>query len=126
MNVNSLSEHESSPRQIKEGLWAFPPNKSCNSSTSWWINSSVESVLAQIRGIKIAYPSTGADLKGLMKSAYYDPNPVVILEHKGLYWSKIKGTSAAKTVEPSKDYILPFGKGTHQNLSCLDDFFSET
>ncbi len=52
-------------------------------------SSSVESVLAQIKGIKIAYPSTGADLKGLMKAAYYDPNPVVILEHKGLYWSRI-------------------------------------
>ncbi len=74
-------------------------------------SSSVESVLAQIRGIKIAYPSTGADLKGLMKSAYYDPNPVVILEHKGLYWSKIKGTLAAKTIEPSEDYVIPFGKG---------------
>ncbi|MDA9345101.1 thiamine pyrophosphate-dependent enzyme [Flavobacteriales bacterium] len=74
-------------------------------------SSSIESVLAQIRGIKIAYPSTGADLKGLMKSAYYDPNPVVILEHKGLYWSKIKGTLAAKTIEPSEDYVIPFGKG---------------
>jgi len=74
-------------------------------------SSSVESVLAQIKGIKIAYPSTGADLKGLMKSAYYDPNPVVILEHKGLYWSKIKGTLAAKTIEPSSDYVIPFGKG---------------
>jgi len=74
-------------------------------------SSSVESVLAQIRGIKIAYPSTGADLKGLMKSAYYDPNPVVILEHKGLYWSKIKGTEKAKTIEPSVDYVIPFGKG---------------
>ncbi len=74
-------------------------------------SSSVESVLANIRGIKIAYPSTGADLKGLMKSAYYDPNPVVILEHKGLYWSKIKGTEDARTIEPSEDYILPFGKG---------------
>ena len=73
-------------------------------------SSSVESVLAQIRGIKIAYPSNGADLKGLMKSAYYDPNPVVILEHKGLYWSKIKGTETAKTIEPSKDYLIPFGK----------------
>ena len=74
-------------------------------------SSSVESVLAQIRGIKIAYPSTGADLKGLMKSAYYDSNPVVILEHKGLYWSKIKGTEKAKTIEPSEDYVIPFGKG---------------
>ena len=73
-------------------------------------SSSVESVLAQIRGIKIAYPSNGADLKGLMKSAYYDPNPVVILEHKGLYWSKIKGTETAKTIEPSNDYLIPFGK----------------
>jgi 2-oxoisovalerate dehydrogenase E1 component len=73
-------------------------------------SSSVESVLANIRGIKIAYPSTGADLKGLMKSAYHDPNPVVILEHKGLYWSKVRGTGAAKTIEPDKDYVIPFGK----------------
>ncbi|MDB2653254.1 thiamine pyrophosphate-dependent enzyme, partial [Flavobacteriales bacterium] len=73
-------------------------------------SSSVESVLTNIRGIKIAYPSTGADLKGLMKAAYYDPNPVVMLEHKGLYWSKIKGTEGAKTIEPDEDYIIPFGK----------------
>ncbi len=73
-------------------------------------SSSVESVLANIRGIKIAYPSTGADLKGLMKAAFYDPNPVVMLEHKGLYWSKIKGTEDAKTIEPDEDYIIPFGK----------------
>jgi 2-oxoisovalerate dehydrogenase E1 component len=74
-------------------------------------SSSVESVVTNIRGVKVAYPSTGADLKGLMKSAYYDPNPVVMLEHKGLYWSKIKGTEAAKTIEPDEDYIIPFGKG---------------
>lgn len=73
-------------------------------------SSSVESVLCNIKGIKIAYPSTGADLKGLMKSAYYDPNPVVMLEHKGLYWSKLKGTEEAKTIEPSADYVIPFGK----------------
>jgi 2-oxoisovalerate dehydrogenase E1 component len=73
-------------------------------------SSSVESVLANIRGIKICYPSTGADLKGLMKAAYYDPNPVVMLEHKGLYWSKIKGTEDAKTIEPDEDYMIPLGK----------------
>lgn len=73
-------------------------------------SSSVESVLTNIRGIKIAYPSNGADLKGLLKAAYYDPNPVVILEHKGLYWSKVKGTDYARVNEPSEDYILPFGK----------------
>ncbi len=73
-------------------------------------SSSVESVVTNIRGIKIAYPSNGADLKGLMKAAYHDPNPVVIFEHKGLYWSKVPGTKAAKTIEPGADYILPFGK----------------
>ena len=73
-------------------------------------SSSVESVITNIRGIKIAYPSNGADLKGLMKAAFYDPNPVVILEHKGLYWSKVPGTLTATSVEPSEDYVLPFGK----------------
>jgi 2-oxoisovalerate dehydrogenase E1 component len=73
-------------------------------------SSSVESVLTNIRGIKVVYPSTGADLKGLMKSAFYDPNPVVILEHKGLYWSKIPGTEGAMSIEPSDDYVIPIGK----------------
>ncbi|MDB5196308.1 MAG: tungsten formylmethanofuran dehydrogenase [Flaviaesturariibacter sp.] len=74
-------------------------------------SGSVESTLLTIKGIKIAYPSNAADMKGLMKAAYYDPNPVVMLEHKGLYWSKVPGTEESKTVEPTKDYILPFGKG---------------
>lgn len=73
-------------------------------------SSSVESVVTNIRGIKVAYPSSGADLKGLMKSAFYDPNPVVIFEHKGLYWSKIKGTEGAMSIEPDEDYVIPFGK----------------
>lgn len=84
-------------------------------------SSSVESVLANIRGVKICYPSTGADLKGLMKAAYYDPNPVIMLEHKGLYWSKIKGTEDAKTIEPSDDYIIPIGKGRIVQESNTDE-----
>lgn len=72
-------------------------------------SSSIESMLINIRGLKIAYPSNGADLKGLMKSAYYDPNPVIMLEHKGLYWSKVPHTEEAKCIEPGEDYVLPFG-----------------
>ncbi|WP_027377325.1 alpha-ketoacid dehydrogenase subunit alpha/beta [Kaistella palustris] len=74
-------------------------------------SGSVESMLANIKGIKIAYPSNAADFKGLLKAAFYDPNPVIMLEHKGLYWSKVPGTEEAKTVEPDENYILPFGKG---------------
>ena len=72
-------------------------------------SSSVESVLLQIRGVKVVYPSNAADLKGLFKAAFYDPNPVVLLEHKGLYWSKVPGTAAARTVEPDADYVIPLG-----------------
>jgi len=74
-------------------------------------SGSVESTLATIKGIKIAYPSNAADIKGLMKAAYLDPNPVIMLEHKGLYWSKVPGTDEAKMIEPDRDYVLPFGKG---------------
>lgn len=73
-------------------------------------SGSVETTVLSIKGLKVAYPSNAADMKGLMKAAYYDPNPVVMLEHKGLYWSKVPGTEDAKTPEPSADYILPFGK----------------
>lgn len=73
-------------------------------------SGSVESTLLTIKGIKIVYPSNAADMKGLMKAAFYDPNPVVMLEHKGLYWSKVPGTEAAKTIEPAENYIIPLGK----------------
>ena len=74
-------------------------------------SGSVESTLATIKGIKIAYPSNAADIKGLLKAAFLDGNPVVMLEHKGLYWSKVPGTEDAKTIEPARDYVLPLGKG---------------
>jgi 2-oxoisovalerate dehydrogenase E1 component len=73
-------------------------------------SGSVESTLLTIKGIKVVYPSNAADMKGLMKAAFLDPNPVVMLEHKGLYWSKVPGTEEAKTIEPDRDYVLPLGK----------------
>lgn len=73
-------------------------------------SGSVESTLLTIRGIKVVYPSNAADMKGLLKASFYDPNPVVMLEHKGLYWSKVPGTTDAKTIEPDEDYIIPLGK----------------
>lgn len=73
-------------------------------------STSVESVVCNIKGLKVVYPCNGADLKGLMKAAYYDPNPVVVFEHKGLYWSKVPGSYMAKTIMPDEDYIVPIGK----------------
>ncbi|GAB2652198.1 thiamine pyrophosphate-dependent enzyme [Flavihumibacter cheonanensis] len=73
-------------------------------------SGSIESTLLSIKGIKVVYPSNAADMKGLMKAAFLDPNPVVMLEHKGLYWSKVPGTEAAKQPEPGADYRIPLGK----------------
>jgi 2-oxoisovalerate dehydrogenase E1 component len=73
-------------------------------------SGSIESTLLTIRGIKVVYPSNAADMKGLLKASFYDPNPVVLLEHKGLYWSKVPGTEEAKTIEPDADYVIPLGK----------------
>lgn len=74
-------------------------------------SGSVETTVLSIKGIKVVYPSNAADMKGLMKAAFLDPNPVIMFEHKGLYWSKVPGTDEAKSPEPSRDYIIPLGKG---------------
>lgn len=83
-------------------------------------SGSIESTLLTIRGIKIVYPSNAADMKGLLKAAFLDPNPVVMLEHKGLYWSKVPGTQDAKTVEPDSDYIIPLGKAAWVQQAATD------
>ncbi len=73
-------------------------------------SSSVESAILTIKGLKVVYPSNAADMKGLFKSAFLDPNPVVMFEHKGLYWGKVPGSKEAKTIEPDSEYIIPLGK----------------
>ena len=73
-------------------------------------SGSIESTLLTIRGIKVVYPSNAADMKGLMRAAFLDPNPVIMLEHKGLYWSKVPGTEEAKTIEPAAGYVIPLGQ----------------
>ena len=73
-------------------------------------SSSVESAILTIRGVKVVYPSNAADMKGLLRAAFYDPNPVVMFEHKGLYWGKVPGSKEAKCIEPDDEYIIPLGK----------------
>lgn len=68
-------------------------------------SQSIESIFSHLPGIKIAYPSTAADAKGLLKTAIRLKDPVMFLEHKGLYRQ-----AYAASPEPDKDYFLPFGK----------------
>jgi 2-oxoisovalerate dehydrogenase E1 component len=64
----------------------------------------IEGFMAHIPGIRLAFPSTAADAKGLLKSAIRGDDPVIFMEHKGLYRQ-----GYASTPEPSADYTLPFG-----------------
>lgn len=72
---------------------------------------SVESLLCSIEGIKVVYPATPEDTKGLLKAAFYDPNPVIIMEHNAFY----EPNSPYETLtskEPSEDYIVPIGNAS--------------
>ncbi|WP_010258301.1 alpha-ketoacid dehydrogenase subunit beta [Treponema primitia] len=67
-------------------------------------SQSMESWVCNVPGLKVVIPSTPYDAKGLLKSAIYDPNPVVFLEQKLLY--RVKGP----VPEPGDDYTVPLGK----------------
>lgn len=68
-------------------------------------SQNIEAFFSHIPGILIAYPSNAADAKGLLKTALRSNDPVLFLEHKGLYRQ-----SYATVAEPDADYLLPFGK----------------
>ena len=68
-------------------------------------SQSIDSNFFNIPGIRVAYPSNAADAKGLLKTALRMDDPVIFLEHKGLYRQ-----GYASTPEPNKDFLIPFGK----------------
>lgn len=68
-------------------------------------SQNVEMAFFHTPGLKIVYPSTAYDAKGLLKSAIRDDNPVIFEEHKGLYRAP-----ALREVLPDEDYVVPLGK----------------
>jgi len=69
-------------------------------------SQNIEGFFSHLPGLLIAYPSTAADAKGLLKTACRLQDPVLFLEHKGLY-----RLPHSTTFEPDENYLLPFGKG---------------
>ena len=65
-------------------------------------SQSLESLLTHIPGLKVVMPSTPYDAKGLLKSAIRDNDPVIFIEHKGLYQTRGE--------IPEEEYVLPIGK----------------
>jgi 2-oxoisovalerate dehydrogenase E1 component len=71
-----------------------------------WHSACVEGFFAHIPGWYVVFPSSTDDAKGLIKTAARVQDPVVFLEHKGLYRH-----IQAKAPEPDADYLVPFGRG---------------
>ena len=65
-------------------------------------SQSLESLFTHIPGLKVVMPATPKDAKGLLKSAIRDNNPVMFVEHKGLYQTKGE--------VPEEEYLIPLGK----------------
>ncbi len=65
-------------------------------------SASLEALFAHIPGLIVVMPSTPSDAKGLLKSAIRDPNPVVFIEHKRLYFT---GGPV-----PEGEFLIPLGK----------------
>ena len=68
-------------------------------------SQSIDGFFTHLPGIYIAYPSNAQDAKGLLKMACRMDDPVMFLEHKGLYRQGF-----ASSLEPDENYLLPFGK----------------
>ncbi|MDE0358535.1 MAG: pyruvate dehydrogenase complex E1 component subunit beta [Gammaproteobacteria bacterium] len=68
-------------------------------------SQNVEMAFFHTPGLKIVYPSTAYDAKGLMKSAIRDDDPVIFEEHKSLYRAP-----HLREVLPAEDYVVPLGK----------------
>ena len=68
-------------------------------------SQSIDSYFFNMPGIRVAFPSNASDAKGLLKAALRMNDPVLFLEHKGLYRQ-----GYASTAEPDDNYLLPFGK----------------
>lgn len=68
-------------------------------------SQNIESIFSHIPGIFIAYPSNSADAKGLLKTACRIEDPVMFLEHKGMYRLPF-----ARRIEPDENYLIEFGK----------------
>ena len=79
----------------------------------------IDGYFTHLPGIYIAYPSNAADAKGLLKMACRMDDPIIFMEHKGLYRQGF-----ASSFEPSSNYLLPFGKaavvqeGTDVTIIC--------
>ena len=105
--MNQIISEAAKMRYRSEGTWTCPmvirAPYGGGVHGGLYHSQSVESYFTHTAGLKVVCPSTPYDVKGLLKSAMRDPDPVLFFEHKGLY-------RAVKGEVPETDYSIPIGK----------------
>jgi pyruvate dehydrogenase E1 component beta subunit len=104
------------------GLSAGPQHSQC-----------LEAWLAHVPGLKVVCAATPADAYGLLRAAIEDPDPVIFIEHKGLYGSKgpvdvtVRDViGKAKTVRAGRDVTLvTYGATVHTSLAAAQELAGE-
>jgi 2-oxoisovalerate dehydrogenase E1 component len=70
-------------------------------------SQNIDGYFTHVPGLYVVYPSTAADAKALLKTACRMDDPVMFLEHKGMYRQ-----GYAASLEPDEEYLLPLGKAS--------------
>jgi pyruvate/2-oxoglutarate/acetoin dehydrogenase E1 component len=104
--TDMLVNHAAKLRYLSGGKSSFPltvrVKAGVDFSAGCQHSHNLEAWIAHSPGLKVVFPSTPAEAKGLLLSAVFDPNPVIVIEEMGLYW--IKGEV------PDGDYRVPLGE----------------
>ncbi|MBU4035965.1 MAG: alpha-ketoacid dehydrogenase subunit beta, partial [Proteobacteria bacterium] len=104
--TDMLVNHAGKLRYLSGGKSTFPltvrVKAGVNFAAGCQHSHNLEAWLAHSPGLKVVFPSTPEDAKGLLLSAIFDPNPVIVIEEMGLYWGKGE--------VPEGDYRVPIGK----------------
>jgi len=97
-------------------------------------SQSLEAWLTHVPGLKVAMPSTAADAAGLLVAAIADPNPVVLVENKTLYFRREAipddhepvALGSARVVRPGRDAtVVALSRLVHESLAAAEELAAE-
>ncbi|MFP4084994.1 MAG: alpha-ketoacid dehydrogenase subunit beta [Desulfonatronovibrio sp.] len=101
-----IVNHAAKLRYLSGGKSSFPLVVRIKSGAGFGAgcqhSHNLEAWAAHCPGLKVVMPSTSADARGLLKSAIRDDNPVIFIEHMGLYFAEMP--------VPEEDYLIPLGQ----------------
>ncbi|OEU50057.1 MAG: pyruvate dehydrogenase [Desulfobacterales bacterium S3730MH5] len=104
--ADMLVNHAAKLRYLSGGKSSFPLTvrikAGVNFAAGCQHSHNLEAWLAHSPGLKVVFPSTPVEAKGLLLSAIFDPNPVIVIEEMLLYWMKGE--------VPDGDYRIPIGE----------------